>query len=407
MIFQEPMTALNPVMRVGEQIGEGPLVRLGYSRRRARERALELMRMVGIPDPEQRAGAYAHELSGGMRQRVMIAIALSMEPKLILCDEPTTALDVTIQDQILKLLASLRERLGVSIVFVSHDLAVIAQTCQRVAVMYAGQVVETGPVETVFREPRHPYTLSLLRSVPDVDDVRELLSSIPGRAAGPRRPSARLSLPSALRVRAGRLRRGRVPAPSARRRARDRVHPSRASRPRTSGRRAGDRRWLSRCSRCATSRCTSRCAAGSARRLRGKPNAVLRAVDGVDLELARGEALGLVGESGCGKSTLGRCIVGLYTPTAGEIRYEGTALGGEARSRDAPPDPDGLPGSVLVAQPAHDRQSRCWPSCCARTRWSRRRRSTRAAASCSTSSASARGRSTPTRVSSRAASASA
>jgi oligopeptide/dipeptide ABC transporter ATP-binding protein len=180
MVFQEPMTALNPVMKVGDQIAEGPLVRLGLGRRAARERSLELMRLVGIPDPARRADAYPHELSGGLRQRVMIAIALSGEPKLLLCDEPTTALDVTIQDQILALLSSLRERLQVSVIFVSHDLAVIAQTCRNVAVMYAGQVVETGPVDTVFREPRHPYTLSLLRSVPDFDTVRDTLVAIPG-----------------------------------------------------------------------------------------------------------------------------------------------------------------------------------------------------------------------------------
>ena len=180
MIFQEPMTALNPVMGVGEQIAEAPLVRLGLGRREAHERALDLMRRVGIPDPVRRYDSYPHELSGGMRQRVMIAIALSAGPQLILCDEPTTALDVTVQDQILKLLRGLQEDLDVALVFVSHDLAVVAQTCSRVAVMYAGQIVEDGEVANVFREPRHPYTLGLLRAVPDFDVVRETLSSIPG-----------------------------------------------------------------------------------------------------------------------------------------------------------------------------------------------------------------------------------
>jgi peptide/nickel transport system ATP-binding protein len=180
MIFQEPMTALNPVMAVGEQIAEAPQVRLGLGRREAHERALDLMRRVGIPDPVRRYEAYPHELSGGMRQRVMIAIALSAGPRLILCDEPTTALDVTVQDQILKLLRGLQVDLDVALVFVSHDLAVIAQTCSRVAVMYAGQLVEDGEVANVFSEPHHPYTLGLLRAVPDFDVVRETLSSIPG-----------------------------------------------------------------------------------------------------------------------------------------------------------------------------------------------------------------------------------
>jgi oligopeptide/dipeptide ABC transporter ATP-binding protein len=180
MIFQEPMSALNPVMRVGRQIAEGPQVHLGYSRARAAERALELMRRVGIPDPERRFRAYPHEFSGGMRQRVMIAIALSCDPEIILCDEPTTALDVTIQDQILRLLSRLCRESGVSLVFVTHDLPVVAQVCQDIAVMYGGQLVERGEVRAVLLDPRHPYTLGLVRSAPDFEYVRESLVPIPG-----------------------------------------------------------------------------------------------------------------------------------------------------------------------------------------------------------------------------------
>ncbi len=180
MIFQEPMSALNPVMRVGRQIAEGPLVHLGVSRAKAAQMALDLMRRVGIPDPGRRFRAYPHEFSGGMRQRVMIAIALSCEPEIILCDEPTTALDVTIQDQILRLLAKLCHESDVSLVFVTHDLPVVAQVCQQLSVMYGGKLVESGPVRDVLHEPRHPYTLGLVRSAPDFDDVRESLVPIPG-----------------------------------------------------------------------------------------------------------------------------------------------------------------------------------------------------------------------------------
>ncbi len=193
MIFQEPMSALNPVMRVGRQIAEGPQVHLGYNKARAAQRALELMRRVGIPDPERRFRAYPHEFSGGMRQRVMIAIALSCDPEIILCDEPTTALDVTIQDQILRLLAQLCRESGVSLIFVTHDLPVVAQVCQRVAVMYGGELVERGEVREVLLDPRHPYTLGLVRSAPDFEYVRESLVPIPGS------PPSLISPPSGCR----------------------------------------------------------------------------------------------------------------------------------------------------------------------------------------------------------------
>lgn len=180
LIFQEPMTALNPLMRIEDQIAEGPELHFGLTGTESRRRALELMEMVRIPDSRRRRRAYPHELSGGLRQRVMIAIALSCDPEILLCDEPTTALDVTVQDQILQLLKRLQEQTGVAIVFVTHDLAVVAEFCSRVAVMYAGQIVEIGDVADVLATPRHPYTMGLLRSVPRLSMSDEPLPSIPG-----------------------------------------------------------------------------------------------------------------------------------------------------------------------------------------------------------------------------------
>jgi peptide/nickel transport system ATP-binding protein/oligopeptide transport system ATP-binding protein len=185
MIFQEPMSSLNPVYSVGIQISEAIRLHRGMDKKGARHEAVRLLREVGIPDAEQRVDEYPHQLSGGMRQRVMIAMALSCEPKLLIADEPTTALDVTIQAQILELLADLRAKHAMAILLITHDLGVVAEVCDRVVVMYAGQVVESGSVHEIFADPRHPYTRGLLGSLPSVEEPGQRLVSIPGTVPNP------------------------------------------------------------------------------------------------------------------------------------------------------------------------------------------------------------------------------
>lgn len=172
MIFQDPMTSLNPTLTIGHQITEGLIKHQGASRQEARARALELLKLVGIPNPEDRFSQYPHSFSGGMRQRAMIAIALSCNPALLIADEPTTALDVTIQAQIMRLMKDLQERFGTSIILITHDLGVVADFCDRVIVMYGGQVVEMGTKWDIFRSPQHPYTRGLLRSIPRLDQPK-------------------------------------------------------------------------------------------------------------------------------------------------------------------------------------------------------------------------------------------
>jgi oligopeptide/dipeptide ABC transporter ATP-binding protein len=185
MIFQEPLTSLNPLLTVGKQISEVLIQHERLSRKEARERSVAALTSVGIARAERLYDAYPHELSGGMRQRVMIAIAISCRPTLLIADEPTTALDVTIQAQILQLMDRLRRERGTSILFITHDLGVIAEIADRVVVMYAGQVVEDADVFDLFRSPKHPYTRALMASTPRIDDTREVLTSIPGSVPAP------------------------------------------------------------------------------------------------------------------------------------------------------------------------------------------------------------------------------
>jgi peptide/nickel transport system ATP-binding protein len=188
MIFQEPMTSLNPVLTVGEQIVEGILRHRTMSADAAKDLTIEMLRMVHIPSPEQRFGDYPHRLSGGMRQRVMVAMALACKPKLLIADEPTTALDVTIQAQILDLMRTLREETGTAIILITHDLGVVAELADDVVVMYAGRIVERATVVALFAEPQHPYTVGLLGSIPRLDIEQDRLAAIEGQVPNPLAP---------------------------------------------------------------------------------------------------------------------------------------------------------------------------------------------------------------------------
>ena len=180
MIFQQPQSSLNPVFKVGDQVAEVLQIHRDMGKEEAWERAVELLRLVGIPDPESKAHSYPHEMSGGQAQRVMIAMALALNPQLLIADEPTTALDVTIQAQILDLMRDLSDRMGTSVILITHDLGVVAEMADRVAVMYAGRIVEQADVNTVFSEPLHPYTMGLIESIPILGNVKDRLAVIPG-----------------------------------------------------------------------------------------------------------------------------------------------------------------------------------------------------------------------------------
>jgi peptide/nickel transport system ATP-binding protein len=337
MVFQDPQSSLNPVLKVGTQIVETLQLHLRLGRREARRQAADLLGMVGIPDAVRRLDAYPHEFSGGMRQRVMIAMALSCQPKIVIADEPTTALDVSIQAQILELLRRVIAESGTAMIIISHDLSVVAGLADRVAVMYAGEIVEIGPTERVFAHPRHPYTRALLECIPRLDESRkERLSSIEGSLPDLQLPKR--GCPFAPRC-GFVMERCWTDAPVMEEKApgqwaaswsdlssltiqRDTLpsDPQLVARlPPSAGGNGSDGHLL------------------EVRDLRVHfpigpkwpwmaERRVLKAVDGIDLDVVRGRTLGIVGESGCGKSTTGRAILQLIRPTEGEVLFEGRDL---------------------------------------------------------------------------------
>jgi peptide/nickel transport system ATP-binding protein len=328
MIFQEPMTSLNPLLTVGMQIMEPLTIHLGMNEEQATARAVELMGLVGIPDAERRLGQYPHQFSGGMRQRVMIAIGLACNPKLIIADEPTTALDVTIQAQILELMKDLSRRLNIALIIITHNLGIVARYADRVIVMYAARLVEEGAAADVFHRPRHPYTMGLLRSVPRLDRPRgarlETIEGLPPNlAVAP--PGCRFAPRCRYRIEVCAQQPPLAPTDTGGLSACFRHAEIAAGKLAwSSGAEGGQApEPLARTALLSVKGLTKHFHVGS--RLAGTQG-IVRAVEDITFDVAAGETLGLVGESGCGKTTVGRLILRLEEPTAGEISFEGVDL---------------------------------------------------------------------------------